>query len=118
MLSEEDLSEVSAAVGHFETSGAPPEALTAASAGALFPLPRLGLKLAALGADVMAGRGFAAVRGLFRVAGLGSDARKIAAFMGLSAHAGFNPGPQRKDGKLLHHVKAVNKLQGPGACGG
>eukprot|EP00878_Enallax_costatus_P011738 GHUV01012254.1.p1 GENE.GHUV01012254.1~~GHUV01012254.1.p1 ORF type:complete len:229 (+),score=53.92 GHUV01012254.1:239-925(+) len=75
-----------------------------------FPLPQLGPKLLALADSQLrpegGGRGFQLLRGLPMDKWTKTEA--FVAYMGISAHMGYNFSPQRKDGKMVHHLKALN----------
>jgi hypothetical protein len=81
-----------------------------------FPLPTLGPKLRALADQQlrgMDGRGFQLLRGL-PVEELGQQGALVA-YMGIAASMGYRNSPQRKDGKMVHHIKALNAAVGAGS---
>jgi len=113
-LSAEDLRELAAATAAFtaaaEASGNSLSQALVQMNQAAFPLPQLGPKLAALADRQLhpmgGGRGFQLLRGLPME--LWSKEAALVAYMGVAAHMGYNFSPQRKDGKMVHHIKAVN----------
>lgn len=109
-----------------------------------FPLPHLGPKLRTLADQQLrpgnGGRGFQLLRGLPMVqqhteTSQGKDLpaqqfgspvtafskeEALVAYMGIAAHMGYNFSPQRKDGKMVHHIKdtsaGTTKGKGVGAA--
>lgn len=113
-LTAQDLQELEAATAAFksaaESSGTSLEKALVNMSKAAFPLPNLGPKLATLADQQLrplgGGRGFQLLRGLPMHMWSKEDA--IVAYMGVAAHMGYNFSPQRKDGKMVHHIKALN----------
>lgn len=115
-LTAQDLQELGAATAAFtaaaKASGSSLQQALVHMDKAAFPLPQLGPKLAALADSQLrpmgGGRGFQLLRGL--PMGESSWSREVAlvAYMGVAAHMGYNFSPQRKDGKMVHHIKALN----------
>ena len=40
-----------------------------------------------------------------------SKEEALVAYMGIAAHMGYNSSPQRKDGKMVHHIKDTSAVQ-------
>lgn len=113
-LTAQDLQELAAATAAFtsaaEAAGSSLQQALVHMAKAAFPLPQLGPKLAALADRQLrplgGGRGFQLLRGL--PMGVWSQEQALVAYMGVAAHMGYNISPQRKDGKMVHHIKALS----------
>lgn len=112
-LTAEDLLELAAATNTFtaaaEASGSTLQEALVHMDTTTFPLPQLGPKLKALADSQLrpggGGRGFQLLRGL--PMGEWSKEVVLVAYMGVAAHMGYNFSPQRKDGKMVHHIKAI-----------
>ncbi|THD77918.1 MAG: TauD/TfdA family dioxygenase [Phenylobacterium sp.] len=102
-LDPAEVAEVTAAARALVAQGADLTAITAEH----FPLPRLAPRLSQiLRAEVLAGRGFAVIRGLDPTA---LDRREVAAaFLGIGAHLGAAR-PQNAQGHILGHVKDLGR---------
>lgn len=98
-LSEGDVAEIEGALAAWRNRGASSPAPLAA---ADFPLPTLAPRLRALREELLAGRGFALMRGL--PVARWSDTDSALAFIGLGAHLG-RARSQNAAGHLLGHVR-------------
>src|SRR5262245_17298133 len=97
-LSAAELAELDAAVRAYRASGAPLEAISPAS----FPLPALGPRLGAILDELLAGRGFAMLRG-FPVERYTREEQAIA-YLGIGSWFG-RARSQNAKGHLPGHVK-------------
>lgn len=97
-LTEADIAELDAALGHVEQHQIPLAALGRED----FPLPTLAVTVARWADEIDRGRGFVLVRGL--PVDRYTDEQAGLAYYGLGLHLGV-PVPQNTDGDLLGHVR-------------
>ncbi|KAK3312017.1 hypothetical protein B0H66DRAFT_486618 [Apodospora peruviana] len=98
-LSDNEVSEVKAALQHFNSLGLFGSEVSAGN----FPLPTLGSKLLRAAVDVHRGKGFTVVRGL-RPAEFTPEENALI-FLGISSYIGAKRGRQDEDGNMLMHIR-------------
>ncbi|KAK0706127.1 hypothetical protein B0T26DRAFT_654883 [Lasiosphaeria miniovina] len=106
-LNDDDVSEVRAALQHFNDLGLYGNEVSPST----FPLPTLGPRLLKAAIDVHRGKGFAVVRGIDPNAFSPEDNTLI--FLGISSYIGAQRGRQDEDGNMLMHIRDAKLSKAP-----